>query len=64
MFKKTLLGIMKIPIDTKYTAKVDIDKTRWSLIQKKTIKDFELNSRAFRDLIIAMDGSLNTGKVA
>ena len=63
MFKKTLRGTTNIPTETKYAAAVAIEEARWSAPQKKTIEDFNLNTRAFEDLIPGRDGSSNTGRV-
>ena len=53
-----------LPTETKYAPALVLDKARQSAVQKKAIKDFNLNSRVLEDLIIAIDGSSNTGRVA
>ena len=40
-----------------------VDKTSRSPLQKTTIQYFKLNLRASEDLILATEGSSNTGKV-
>ena len=62
--KNTLLGTNKIPTKTEYAATVAVDDASRSAPWKETTEDFDLNSRAFEDLIIAMNGSSNTGRVA
>ena len=59
MFKKIISATIKIPTETEYSAVVAVDEQSRSTPHKKTIRDFDLNMRAFDDLILAMDGSLN-----
>ena len=64
MFKKILLGITEIQPETKYAAPLAVDEEDQSAALTKIIEDFDLSKRTFEDLILAMYGSSNAGRVA
>ena len=62
--KKILLGTVVIALGTEYAAALIVDEANRTTDHTKTIENYELNTRAFEDLILAIDGSLNAVRVA
>ena len=63
-YKKILLGKVKIPSDVEYATALAVAEATRSTSQLETISAYETNSVAYADLILAMDGETNNGKVA
>ena len=65
--KKTspiFLGSTVVPSETAYEAVLLVAKASRTDAQKKTVKDFDLNSLAYDELMMSMDGSTDGGKIA
>ena len=65
--KKTspiFLGSTVVPSETAYEAVLLVAEASRTDAQKKTIKDFDLNSAAYDELIMSMDDSSDGGKIA
>ena len=61
-YKKLIEGMVKVPTQTAYETACRKDETTPS--HKKTIANYNLSVRAFKDLILSINGETKAGRVA